>query len=119
MANEKQYLSELDFDNQYRPASADMYQEGMVYFHKVKYPEGYVAEEAGIHENLEFDRVQFTEDAFKRLAYLPASSFTEETRTAKEIAESRISETIIKEGQEVPVVAAESNSKKASKKKSE
>jgi hypothetical protein len=103
MANEKQYLTELEFDTAYRPATAEMYEQGMKYFHKVKYTEGYVAEEAGIHENLDLDRVQFTEDAFKRLAYLPASSFEEETRTVKEVAESRSFDIMYKGGEEVAV----------------
>lgn len=73
-----EYLSELDFDTQYRKAQPDFFYSGLVYYHKVKYPEGYVAEEAGIHQDAAFDEAQFKQDAYAGLAYLPVEEMPEQ-----------------------------------------
>lgn len=77
MANKK-FSTELEFDTAFRKAKPEFFYSGLVYFHKVKTDEGYVAEEAGIHYNAEFDQTQFLADAYSGLAYLPFSEMPEE-----------------------------------------
>lgn len=110
---QQEFLSELDFDTQYRKAKPEFYYDGIVYYHKVKYDEGYVAEEAGIHFNQAFDQTQFTQDAFHGLAYLPAGEIPEEDDY---LARKAPVDGISKEGQVIETAGTENEEKPKAKK---
>lgn len=104
----KEFLSELDFDTQYRQAKPEFYFDGIIYYHKVKYAEGYKAEEAGIHQTQAFDQTQFVLDAQHGLAYLPAgeipeqpSSFDRQVTVDGIMKEGQVVETYSEDEQEI------------------
>lgn len=107
-----EFLSELDFDTAYRVAKPEFYFPGIIYYHKVEYAEGFVAEEAGIHYNENFDQTQFVQDATHGLAYLPAGEIPEQDEyTARKAPVDGIS----KEGQIIETAPAEEEKPKAKK----